>query len=233
MTPAELEAQRILAEYQRREREIGRDYYAVTRPENLFIRHGQQRALLDALVRASALPLAPKRILEIGCGLGKWIAMLEEFGADRDRIAGIDLDAARIAEARARFPGADLRAGDATSLPWADHSFDLVLQSLVFTSILDPTVRRSVAAQMVRVLDRGGAILWYDFTYDNPANPHVRGLRAAEIKQLFPGCRIDLRRVTLAPPLARRLVPVSWLAASLIDRLRILNTHYFGVICPT
>ena len=33
---------------------------------------------------------------------------------------------------------------------------------------------------------------------------------AAEIRALFPGRRIELRRVTLAPPLARLVVPVSW-----------------------
>lgn len=232
MTPAEREAKRILAEYERREKEIGREYYAPTRPANLFVRHGQQRALLEALGRASALPLTGKRILEVGCGLGKWIPVFEEFGAERAVIAGVDLDPTRIAEARARFPGADLQAGDATKLPWRDASFDIVFQSLVFTSILDDSVRNAVATEMRRVLALDGVILWYDFSYDNPSNANVRGIRAGEIDRLFPGCKIELARVTLAPPLARRLVPRSWLAASVLERLRLFNTHYFGVIRP-
>jgi hypothetical protein len=36
--------------------------------------------------------------------------------------------------------------------------------------------------------------------------------------------------VTLAPPIARRLVPVSWLAAAALERLVVFNTHYLGVI---
>jgi hypothetical protein len=83
---------------------------------------------------------------------------------------------------------------------------------------------------MLRVLAPGGAILWYDFFVDNPSNPHVRGVRRREIEALFPGCRVSLRRATLAPPLARRIVPVSWNLAALLESLRVLDTHYFGMI---
>jgi len=231
-TPAEREAERIRAEYERREREIGREFYSPTRPANLFLRQGQQRALLDALSRADLLPLGSRSILEIGCGLGRWLTAFEEFGAARDKLSGIDLDEGRILEARTRFQGADLRVGDATQLPWPDTSFDIVFQSLVFTSILDHHVREQVAAEMRRVLRPDGAVLWYDFRYDNPANASVRGVRAAEIAKLFPGWTIDLQRVSLAPPLARRIVGRSWLVASALERLRVLNTHYFGVIRP-
>lgn len=232
MTAAEREARRIRAEYERREREIGRDAYSITRPANLFIRQGQQRALLDALQRARLLPLATRRVLEIGCGRGAWFSSFEQFGAVRANLAGIDLDPTRIAEARDQLPGIDLRVGDATQLPWPAGSFDLVFQSTVFTSILDAAVRAAVASEMRRVLATGGAILWYDFSYDNPANPNVRGIAAGELASLFPGCTIELKRVTLAPPLARRIVPRSWLAASVLERLNLLNTHYFGVIRP-
>ena len=232
MTPTEAEAKRILAEYERREREIGRDYYSLTRPANLFVRHGQQRALLDALVRSALLPLNRRRILEVGCGLGKWLSVFEEFGARREQLSGIDLDAARIDETRTRFPHADLQVGDATQLPWADGVFDIVFQSLVFTSILDPNVRSAIAAEMLRVLAHDGVILWYDFRYNNPSNPNVEGVDASDIHRLFPKCGVHLERVTLAPPISRRLVPFSWLTASVVERLRLFNTHYFGVIRP-
>jgi hypothetical protein len=35
--------------------------------------------------------------------------------------------------------------------------------------------------------------------------------------------------VTLAPPLARRLVPLTWIGALALEGLRFLNTHYIGV----
>jgi len=214
------EADRILEELRRREREIPVDFYSLDRPANRFLRQSQERAL------RTIGPLAGKRVLEVGCGSGNWLEMLK--GATS--LSGIDLDPGRASRAAARFPEADIRAGDASRLPWASGSFDLVLQSTVFSSILDVEMRRAVASEMLRVLAPGGAVLWYDFFVDNPSNPHVRGVRRREIEALFPGCRVTLRRTTLAPPLARRIVPVSWTLAALLESLRVLDTHYFGVI---
>lgn len=232
MTPSESEATRILAEYKRREREIGRDHYSLLHTSNLFFSHGQQRALQRALVRSSTLPLADRRILEIGCGLGRWLSIFEAFGAKREKLAGIDLDRDRIEETREHFQTADLRVGDACQLPWPDHSFDVVFQSLVFTSILDDSVRQGVAREMLRVVASDGVILWYDFRFNNPNNSNVRAVSHSDIRRLFPGCSVELERVTLAPPISRRLVPISWLTAALLERVRLLNTHYFGVIRP-
>ena len=75
-----------------------------------------------------------------------------QWGAVAANLYGIDLIAGRIAYARERLPGADLRWGDARHLPWRDGSFDLVTQFTVFSSILDTQVQAEVAAEMLRVL---------------------------------------------------------------------------------
>jgi ubiquinone/menaquinone biosynthesis C-methylase UbiE len=224
------EADRILEELRRRDREIPSGFYDLDRPANLFLRHGQERELRRALERAGLLPLSGRRIMEVGCGSGNWLEMLERFGAAREHLAGIELDPERAAGCSARLPGADVRTGDASRLPWDDGSFELVLQSTVFSSILAEDMRKAVAAEMLRVLAPGGAIIWYDFFMDNPSNPNVRGVRQREIVALFPGCRLDLRRTTLAPPLARRIVPVSWTAAAVLESMHVLNTHFLGII---
>jgi hypothetical protein len=83
---------------------------------------------------------------------------------------------------------------------------------------------------MLRVLRPGGRILWYDFFRNNPTNPNVRGVGAAEIRALFPGRRIELRRVTLAPPLAGwRRSPGGWPGCS--SRAG-CNSHYLAAIRP-
>jgi SAM-dependent methyltransferase len=224
------ELERIRAEYRRRDREIAQGFYATERPANLFIRHGQERGIVELLHTHGVTPLRDRRLLDIGCGNGQWLAAFEGFGMRRGDLAGIDLDDARIQECRERLPGVDARAGNAAQLPWPDGSFDLVSQLTVFTSILDARLRRDIAAEMLRVLRPGGSVIWYDFVFDNPRNPQVRGVRRREIAALFPGCRLDLRRSTLAPPIVRRLVPISWSAASLLERLQILNTHCVGLI---
>jgi SAM-dependent methyltransferase len=224
------ETRRILGEYQRRAREIPADFYALSRPANLFYRHGQERALLAALRKAALLPLQDRLILDVGCGTGQWYSAFENFGAARANLAGIELNPDRARSCSRSFPGIDVRTGDATSLPWMSESFDLVFQSTVFTSILDFEMKQAIAREMLRVLKPGGVIFWYDFTYNNPRNSQVRGIGRLEIRRLFPGCAVEVRRVTLAPPVARRLVPVSWFLACLLEELKLLNTHCFGVI---
>lgn len=227
---AEREVRRILEEYARRSREIPSDFYGVHRPANLFLRHGQERALRDALDRAKMLPLDTRRILDVGCGTGGWFGIFENFGAQRANIAGVELDKTRAEICARCFPEADTRHADASKLPWADGRFDIVFQSTVFTSILDDGIKKAVASEMLRVLSPCGAVIWYDFSYNNPRNPSVRGIGQAEIRRLFLGCEVWLSRVTLAPPLARRLVPFSWTTAFLLEGLKLLNTHYIGII---
>ena len=124
----------------------------------------------------------------------------------------------------------DLRCGSATQLPWPDRSFDLVCQHTMFTSILDRGMREQAAAEMTRVLREGGGILWYDFAYDNPRNPDVRGVAKREIQILFPQLAIHLQRVTLAPPIARRLPrPLLPMLHPLLGAIPFLRTHYLGL----
>ncbi len=230
---SQIERTRILREYERREREIPDDFYSLDRPANLFNHQGQQRAVLRALAKSGILPLRDRRILDIGCGPGRWLSHFETLDAPRESLAAIELDPRRAAVAQKRFPGADIRLGDASQLPWSAETFDIVSQSTVFTSILDPAMRSMVAAEMLRVLKPRGIVLWYDFLFNNPRNANVRGVGRGEARRLFPGCSIRLRRITLAPPLARRIVPISWPLARALEQLRLLNTHYLGVISKT
>jgi ubiquinone/menaquinone biosynthesis C-methylase UbiE len=186
--------------------------------------------MVKLLDRNGFFPLTDVTILDVGCGSGGWLVDFDVWGARQPNLAGVDVDPVRAADARQRLPLADIRAGDGHTLPWPDASFDLVVQATVFTSILDPGVRRALAGEMARVLAPGGAVLWYDFFRENPSNPDVRAVRADEIRELFPGFDVSLRRITLAPPLSRLIARRAWTAATLLEGLRVLNTHYLGLL---
>jgi len=225
------EAARIARVYAERERTVPAGRYSLMEPGTLFIEQERERVLLDELSRHEAVPMARKEILDVGCGAGAWLRNLIRWGADPGRLSGVDLLPERVAAARSLLPAAvTLEHGDGARLPFADGRFDLVLQSTVFSSILDGGVRREVAREMLRVLAPAGLIVWYDARVDSPANASFAGISRRELAALFPGCRMRLRAVTLAPPLARRLAPRSWAACRLVGALPFLRTHWLGII---
>jgi SAM-dependent methyltransferase len=228
------ELSRITAAYRHRQATLSPSHDSLANPAVLFTYQQRCRAILRMLDAHGLLPLRETKILDVGCGGGQSLVDFESWGARREHLAGIDLidSSAQLARVRLCSPGrtADIRTGNAGDLPWADCTFDLVNQSTMFTSILDTALRQAVAREMVRVTRPGGVIIWYDFRMNNPRNPHVRRVGAGEIRMLFPRCQVHLIPITLAPPLARRIVPVSWIAASLLEKARVLNSHYLGLI---
>jgi SAM-dependent methyltransferase len=235
-------ADSVLAEYRRRDASGTFDTYSLAHDVNLFFHQGRSRHGLALLRKAGFFPCTTKMVLEIGCGARGWLPDLETWGVPRSNLAGIDLDEARVqviqrllSPPTSNLPnvttrGADIRVGDASRLPWPANTFDLLVQSTVFTSILSTDHKHCIAAEMFRVLKGDGLILWYDFVYNNPANPMVRGVGLSEVKKLFPNCRFRSRLITLAPPLARVIVPRTWLLAEFLQALRVLNTHRLIVI---
>ncbi len=207
------------------------DLYSPLRAEVWQAQQERQRALLALLNRHARRPLNELELLEIGCGHGDNLLELLRLGFDPARLLANELLPERVASARRRLPAAlRLLEGDALALPLPDAGLDLVLQSTVFSSILDDGFQQRLAAAMWRWLKPGGAVLWYDFTVDNPRNPDVRGMPLARVKALFPAGRIDARRVTLAPPIARRVVRLHPAAWRCFNALPLLRTHLLAWI---
>ena len=226
---ARLEEARIKAAYAKRQDDNIR-YSCFNRGE-LFMMQDRERQLLTFLQRYGFERLGGKKILEIGCGTGHWLREFIKWGARPENITGVDLLIDRVVEARQLCPSTvNVQCGSATDLGFQNASFDLILQLTVFTSILDPGMKLEIASEMLRVLKRDGLIIWYDYYMNNPWNPDVRAITKREIYRLFPGCTIDLKRTTLAPPAVRWLAPRSWLLACLFERIPFLCTHYIGVI---
>ena len=222
------EIQRIRTEYERRKREVPQNYYSWGRLSNCFHHTQLVRDCIGEISRENMFPLENRSVADIGCGSGKWLLEFAQW--DAHALHGIDLDESRVKLAKERLPSADLCVGDARQLPWREDSFDLVSQFTLFTSILNDTVKKQIAQEMLRVVKPNGVILWFDFRFNNPRNHNVSGIDSEEIRSLFPNCAIRLRRVTLAPPVARAIVPISWIAASILEKIPFLRTHYLGII---
>ncbi|MBK1712251.1 methyltransferase domain-containing protein [Rubrivivax gelatinosus] len=180
------------------------DRYSPLRPEIWQTVQQRERSLLRRLAAVGVRSLAPLAITEVGCGGGGNLLELLRLGASPERLTGLELLPERHAQARRVLPEAlTVWQGDASVAPVALSSQDLVLQYTVFSSLLDDSFQQQLAAAMWRWLKPGGAVLWYDFTVDNPKNRDVRGVPLARVRELFPEGRLRAERVTLAPPLAR------------------------------
>ncbi len=202
------------------------DLYSPLRPEVSQARQERQRVMLALLACHAAQPLNRLRVLEIGCGSGSNLLELASLGFDASQLVGNDLLPERAAAARRQLPAATvLHEGDAMALPFEPDRFDIVYQSTVFTSLLDAGFRARLAERMWHWVRPGGGVLWYDFTVDNPRNPDVRGVPRAELSALFPHGRIDARRVTLAPPISRRVVKIHPAMYTAFNTLPFLRTH--------
>jgi hypothetical protein len=90
-------------------------------------------------------------------------------------------------------------------------------------------MKKALATEVARVLKRGGYLCWYDFFVNNPRNPDVRAVGKKEILKLFPGFRVHLERLSVAPPLARILNKISPLAYHVASAMKVFSTHYLGL----
>lgn len=220
-TPRETDA--VAARYARR---TGPDRYSMLQPAVWQMAQERQRAILRGLVARGLYDVAALGVVDVGCGAGGSLLELLRVGFDAEHLTGIELLPERLTQARRVLPaGVRLIEGDASLVPLAPESADLVMQSTVFSSLLDSAFQHQLADVMWRWLKPGGAVLWYDFTVDNPRNPDVRGVPLTRVRELFPHGRVSHRRLTLAPPLARAACRVHPALYGALNLLPLLRTH--------
>jgi ubiquinone/menaquinone biosynthesis C-methylase UbiE len=106
-------------------------------------------------------------LVDLACGSGSFLADLTA-SFPRAKVMGLDLSPAYAAKAAARSDAPVIQAM-AERLPFADNSVDALTCIYLFHE-LPPKVRRSVAAEMARVLKPGGVLAFADSlqTVDEP-----------------------------------------------------------------
>ncbi|MEX2229522.1 MAG: class I SAM-dependent methyltransferase [Dehalococcoidia bacterium] len=121
-------------------------------------RFGQERRL--ALIERYA-PLAGRRVLDLGCGLGEYVRAAERRGA---RALGSDIAVGRLREARRRGLAAEPASAAAyfsaagEALPLRDGALDVIVLNEVIEHVADD---RATLREIARALAPGGTCILY------------------------------------------------------------------------
>lgn len=200
------EAERVRAVYAGRGYDDDEDY-SDSNPNYLLRVQSVERAYLAAMRTARLnTGIEHLKVLDYGCGNGRWMGRWLAWGATSRNLYGLDVRPEAVDRARKTFPEMNWACSESGVAPFAAGSFDVVVQNLVASSILDERIRLATIHDMVRLVRPGGLLLWYDFAFNNPGNPDVRRIRPREAREAVrPLQQIFCRRLVLAPPVARAL----------------------------
>jgi SAM-dependent methyltransferase len=136
--------------------------------------------LLDPLMLELCGEVAAMRVLDVGCGEGRFCRMLRARGA---QTVGLDPTRALIEEARKRDPHGSYLLADAVKLPLADASFDLCVS---YVSLVDIEDYRRAIAELARVLKPGGCVVFANLQPYATTNMNGWAKDAAGKKLCFP-----------------------------------------------
>jgi ubiquinone/menaquinone biosynthesis C-methylase UbiE len=138
---------------------------------NRLIDHLQFRAIRRALALAEVQRGA--RILDVGCGTGRWLRRYQQLGLAP---TGVDATPGMLAVALEQGTRAPVVSGDARALPFADSEFDCVSDITVVQHI--PRAQQPQAlGEMVRVLKPGGRLILLELIRGEDAHIFPRSSR--------------------------------------------------------
>jgi SAM-dependent methyltransferase len=133
--------------------------------------HGSDRSDDQLLAQ---VPATARRVLDVGCGLGRLTARLAVPGRE---VVGVDLSPEMIARARrfgATMPALTFHCGDFLAMEFAPRSFDCVLS----VAVLHHMPVDAAVARMVELLRPGGRLIIQDVRADQGLVDRIRSLLA-------------------------------------------------------
>lgn len=128
------------------------DAYAAWAPSYPPYAHNALMEVEQAAMLSLLPPVAGRRVLDAGCGTGRYVQLLGALGA---RVVGVDCSHAMVARARELSPS--VIRGDMAALPIASRSCHLVVSGL---AVIDVPDLDAVVAEWARVLCHRGVALY-------------------------------------------------------------------------
>lgn len=186
---------------------------------NLFKDQVLEYKLIDIFQRYDCSLLTAARVLDVGCGEGRFLRKLIDWGANPANLAGVDLNEGIIELARELCaPRINFSVGGGDCLPYDDKTFDVILIMGVLQHIMNDSLLSAVSAECLRVLKDDGIIITNNIT--KTAEPklagattlqhNTRALEKAELEQFFKGCNVQYDKIMLTDGDIISQVPMRW-----------------------
>jgi glycosyltransferase involved in cell wall biosynthesis/SAM-dependent methyltransferase len=170
--------------------ELSVGHHRWTRPE--FDRETERIWRLVARHLRAARGPADGRLLDFGCGAGRFSVRLSEEGFE---VVGADVTAAFVDLARRSAGEAFglVRVGRQAPLPFTDGAFDVLWTAFTLQHVPDDEFG-FLAAELVRVTRPGGLVTLVENTLDHTARTsrsgHMTFRRPDEYRRAFPGVEV-------------------------------------------
>lgn len=180
-------------------------------------------------------PIQGKEVLEVGCGRGGGSAyMMRQFNPAKLTAVDIAETAVTLCQEVHQQSGIHFQQADATALPFADQSFDAVIN--IESSHCYPS-RQRFFAEVTRVLRPSGLFLYADLVIVSPCQLTLDNLTLDQVKQLLDNCGLtvikdeDISKNVLK---SRDLITDSNLFEALIDKSlkEEIKTKYIPALMP-
>ena len=160
-----------------------------------IVRPEEDRATFANRTGWTADDLAGSIVLDAGCGMGRYLRVAAEWGADT--VVGVDLSRAVEAarELSAEFRSVQVAQADLFRTPFASGSFDRIYSLGVLDHTPDP---RRAFLELARLLKPGGRIAIWVYQVERPALERIMDAHRAVSRRLPLPVLVGLSRL-MAP----------------------------------
>ncbi len=180
------------------------------------------------------------RVLDMGCGWGRYLNYLLQFGIQAENLYGLDLNKSFIEYARKQNSSINFYCGAGHELNLPPAKFDLILCMTLFSSILDSGIRKRIYDNIRKSLAPGGRIIIYDINESyicgkiSSNGQDITSIKPVSRKEIINALKGNCSiRQNINLGISKRILSLfnsNRVIICLISAFRLFTTHYLLVL---
>lgn len=160
-----------------------------------------------------------KKVLDVGTGAAEILFFFLKHGITLKNIFGLELLLLRAEKVKKKYGFFQFLNANGENIPFADKCMDIITLTYVFSSIIEDKMCYNIGKEMLRVIKDDGIIIWYDSYGGKKLSENTRSYKENDIKQFFPDCEYEFKRIGLGKIFNKRIEKYSWLIADVVSAI--------------